>query len=58
MSHLKKGPKRVVSEKENKSELTYWNFVAIDGIIKNQLYYTSVTGDKAAGAWYWLLTSN
>jgi hypothetical protein len=26
-----------VSKKENKSELTYWNFVAIDGVIKNQL---------------------
>jgi hypothetical protein len=26
-----------VSDKENKRELTYWNFVVIDGIIKNQL---------------------
>jgi hypothetical protein len=32
-----KGPKHVVSDKENKRELTYLNFVAIDGIIKNQL---------------------
>jgi hypothetical protein len=31
------GPKHVVREKENKNELTYWNFVAIDGVIKNQL---------------------
>jgi hypothetical protein len=26
-----------MSKKENKTELMYWNFVAIDGVIKNQL---------------------
>jgi hypothetical protein len=36
ISHLK-GPKHAVNEKENKRELTYGNFVAIDGIIRNQL---------------------
>jgi hypothetical protein len=29
--------KHVVRKKENKNELTYWNFVAIDGTIRNQL---------------------
>jgi hypothetical protein len=41
-----------VSEKENKRELTYWNFVAIDGVIKNQLVLEEIkleyviSGDK------------
>jgi hypothetical protein len=32
-----------VSKKENKSELTYWNFVAIDGLIKNQLEHDAIS---------------
>jgi hypothetical protein len=31
------GPRHVVSDKENKRELMYWNFVVIDSVIKNQL---------------------
>jgi hypothetical protein len=36
-----------VSEKENKRELTYCNFVAIDGVIKNQLDFFNLTNPSS-----------
>jgi hypothetical protein len=32
------GAETCSEKEENKNELTYWNFVAINGIIRNQLY--------------------
>jgi hypothetical protein len=51
----RKGPKHVVRKKGNKNELRYWNFVAIDSIIRKQLdvnsYYNALKFVAASYPW-------